>query len=98
VLLLAAAGYELARRAGLRSAVARTRREWRTALLADDAFLPIGYGEPAADGADEFRGCCAHQVAFAMLEVLCAVGMVAGAAARRAEVLRAALACGHDEL
>jgi hypothetical protein len=103
-LLPAACGHELARRAGLRSAVARTRRGWWTALLGEDAFLPIGYGEPAADSADEFRRCCAHQVAFAMLDELCRddTAMVAPGAVRRAGVLRAgvpraALMCGHDE-
>jgi hypothetical protein len=99
LLLLAACGHELARRAGLRSAVARTRRGWWTALLAEDAFLPIGYGEPTPSSAAEFRGCCAHQVAFATLEVLCHgdTALVAPGAVRRAGVLRAALMCGHDE-
>jgi hypothetical protein len=94
-----AAGHELARRAGLRSAVARTGRAWWTALVAEDVFLPIGYGQPAADSAAEFRGCCAHRVAFAMLDELCRddTALVGPGAVRRAGVLRTALMCGHDE-
>jgi hypothetical protein len=98
-LLLAACGHGIARRAGLRSAVAQSRRGWWTALLDDNAFLPIGYGQPAAQSAAEFRGCCAHRVAHAMLEQLRRQhGSAPTPQARRAGVLRAAVMCGHEEL
>lgn len=71
-LLLAGVGHELARHAGLRSAVACSRSGYWTALLTDDAFLPVGFGEPNPLSAAELRACCAHRVAHEILVAITA--------------------------
>jgi hypothetical protein len=88
-LLLATLAHELARRAGIRSAVARYGNSFWTALISDDAYLPIGFGPPAPLAAQELRACCAHHIAREMLSAIAATAPAAQA--RRADQLRLAV-------
>jgi hypothetical protein len=94
-LLLASLGHELARRAGLRSVVARSDTEWCCVLIAGEMALPICFGA-ALDGlgVSSLRRCCPHELAFT---ILAAIGRHAPAAqAGAADRVRAAMPVDWD--
>jgi len=69
-LLLASLGHELARRAGLRSVVARSRDEFCCVLTAGELALPVCFGAvPEGLDVSSLRSHCAHELAFTILTV-----------------------------
>jgi hypothetical protein len=96
-LLLASLAHELARRAGLRSVVARSPDECCCVLIAGEMALPICFGS-APDGLNvsSLRRCCPHELAFTILAVIGRRAPAAQAAAAAADRVRAAMPIDWD--
>jgi hypothetical protein len=92
-MLIAAAGAEIGRRAGLDSGVFSTPVEWYAGVVDGERLWLIDFGEPSPEAPTTLRRHCGHELAFAALS-----GLAARFAGPDAERLRRRAARLRDRL